>query len=69
MDDLTFLTFAVNLPPDLFNDTAQVLDQTEMRIKFVSYRLPPFFTDSLIFDSPYLQLEVFDASVDAPLNL
>jgi hypothetical protein len=73
MDDLSLFTFNAFLPSDIFDTYPGVLNETEMRFKFISYYLPPFFfsedSDNLILDSPYVVFEVFDAAVDQPLTL
>ncbi len=45
MDDMSLVTFNVILPHDLLQNESGVLNQTELRYKFISYRLPPFYDD------------------------
>lgn len=70
MDDMSFLTFTVNLPGDLLVSDPGVLNETELRVKFVAYRANPFLghPSSSLLDSPYLNLSIFNAATD-PLDL
>jgi hypothetical protein len=66
MDEMSQVTFNVILPPDLLVNESGVLNETELRYKFISYNLPPFFSEDLVIDSPYLTFELYDASVESP---
>ena len=66
MDELSLVSFNVILPSDLLVNESGVLNETELRYKFISYNLPPFFNDDLVIDSPYLTFDLYDASVDSP---
>jgi len=39
---MSFQTFTVNLPSELLHRTPGVLNETDLRIKFVAYRANPF---------------------------
>jgi hypothetical protein len=68
MKELSSVSFNVILPSDLLVSESGVLNETELRYKFISYNLPPFFNDEdLVIDSPYLTFDLYDASVESPL--
>ena len=70
LDEMSFQTFTVNLPSDLLANDPGVLNETELRYKFVAYRANPFLghPDSSLLESPYLNFTVFDAAAE-PLNI
>ena len=66
MDELSLVTFNVILPFDLLANQSSVLNETELRYKFISYLLPPFYDEDLVIDSAYLTFDLYDASVESP---
>jgi hypothetical protein len=66
MKELSSVSFNVILPSDLLVNESGVLNETELRYKFISYNLPPFFNEDLVIDSPYLTFDLYDASVESP---
>jgi hypothetical protein len=69
MDELSLVSFNVILPSDLLLNESGVLNETELRYKFISYNLPPFFNDEIVIDSSYLTFDLYDASVESPFQI